>query len=107
MAREKDDSGGLGVGNLGVSVKGRQDLAATGVLAREQADLVGWVATTRRGVEGVHQSYGVIHGIGQISADTDNEGVALMIGFYIRDANGNVDFQFSVAAGEIHTARVR
>jgi hypothetical protein len=29
------------------------------------------------------------------------------LGFYIRDANGNVDFPFSVAAGEVHTARVR
>jgi hypothetical protein len=29
------------------------------------------------------------------------------LGFYIRDANGNTDFQFSVSAGEVHTARVR
>jgi hypothetical protein len=29
------------------------------------------------------------------------------LGFYIRDADGNVDFQFSVAAGKVHTVRVR
>jgi hypothetical protein len=29
------------------------------------------------------------------------------LGFYIRNSAGNVDFEFSVAAGEVHTASVR